>query len=106
VAGRTAKKAGAAVLATAGLSNAALIAVAGVASYFATKSLMEHYQSEEERKAGVALNYKHARSALAEKLGRGPYGLLTAEENAALAVKFKEELERPPRTQTGRFGRI
>jgi hypothetical protein len=78
------------------------LTLAGLASYWATKSLQEHYVSIDEQRAREADNYRHARQQFASDQGRP----LTAAENAYLAERFKAALAAVGHTQTGRFGRI
>lgn len=85
------------------LSTASLVLITGLASYYATKSLQEHYVSEDERKAREADNYRAARQAFEQQTGRRPNNA----ENAALAQKFKAAIAAGREVQqTGRFGRI
>lgn len=85
------------------LSTASLVALAGLASYYATKTLAAHYVSDEEMIEQQALAYKHARQQFEQENGRR----LTQEENKYLAAEFKRVLAggHIPQ-QTGRFGRI
>jgi len=68
-----------------GAGGAALVAAAGLASYFTTRYIIDHYPTKQRRLNAAADAYRRSRLDLAAELGRA----LTASELKALADHFK-----------------
>jgi hypothetical protein len=70
------------------LTTASLVVLTGLASYYATRAIIEGGNSRENREYAAANEYRAARQEFARRMGRP----LTADENKVLAAKFKEQM--------------